>query len=361
MRRTVVIMLTVAMLASLVACESMGRREKGAIIGGATGAVVGGLIGKQAGNTAVGAILGAAVGGAAGAYIGHYMDKQAEEIQRDLEGARVERVGEGIKITFPSGILFDVDKSAPRPEARSSLTDLALILNKYEDTDILIEGHTDSTGPEDYNMDLSIRRAQSVSSFMATQNVIATRFTVVGYGEGGGRAGGLKSARAKKGAAVFRLRLFLHGDISRGDSALFDEVGAVAVRLGPAGHKTAHDVCIYVARQRYQLYENPPCRAVQVVPALSVNGQFGEEGDEDEGHLGSADFGGRRGVKVRYKCSQDDCGNLKGPPRLPVEPSLERKQIPLPVHAVRIIPGESEAARTTCATPRCLFRGRQLP
>jgi outer membrane protein OmpA-like peptidoglycan-associated protein len=183
MRRTVVIMLTVAMLASLVACESMGRREKGAIIGGATGAVVGGLIGKQAGNTAVGAILGAAVGGAAGAYIGHYMDKQAEEIQRDLEGARVERVGEGIKITFPSGILFDVDKSAPRPEARSSLTDLALILNKYEDTDILIEGHTDSTGPEDYNMDLSIRRAQSVSSFMATQNVMATRFTVVGYGE----------------------------------------------------------------------------------------------------------------------------------------------------------------------------------
>jgi outer membrane protein OmpA-like peptidoglycan-associated protein len=183
MRKTVVMILTVAMLSSLLACESMGRREKGAIIGGATGAVVGGLIGKQAGNTAVGAILGAAVGGAAGAYIGHYMDKQAEEIQRDLEGARVERVGEGIKITFPSGILFDVDKSAVRPEGRANLTDLARILNKYEDTDILIEGHTDSTGPEDYNMDLSIRRGQSVSSFMATQDVMPTRFTVVGYGE----------------------------------------------------------------------------------------------------------------------------------------------------------------------------------
>jgi uncharacterized protein YcfJ len=95
MRKAVAIILTVVMLAALVACESMGRREKGAIIGGATGAVVGGLIGKQAGNTAVGAILGAAVGGAAGAYIGHYMDKQAEEIQRDLEGARVERVTGG--------------------------------------------------------------------------------------------------------------------------------------------------------------------------------------------------------------------------------------------------------------------------
>jgi outer membrane protein OmpA-like peptidoglycan-associated protein len=175
MRKTVVMILTVVMLSSLLACESMGRREKGAIIGGATGAVVGGLIGKQAGNTAVGAILGAAVGGAAGAYIGHYMDKQAEEIQRDLEGARVERV--------PSGILFDVDKSAVRPEGRANLTDLARILNKYEDTDILIEGHTDSTGPEDYNMDLSIRRGQSVSSFMATQDVMPTRFTVVGYGE----------------------------------------------------------------------------------------------------------------------------------------------------------------------------------
>jgi len=167
----------------LVGCESMTRRDKGAIIGATSGAVVGGVIGKMAGSTAVGAILGAVVGGAAGAYIGNYMDKQAAEMERDLEGARIERVGEGIKITFDSGIMFDVESSTLRSEAKTNLQKLAVILNKYEDTQIVIEGHTDSTGSDEHNMDLSIRRAQSVGSYLATNNVIPTRFHVVGYGE----------------------------------------------------------------------------------------------------------------------------------------------------------------------------------
>jgi len=111
------------------------------------------------------------------------MDKQAEEIERDLEGARVERIGEGIKITFDSGILFDIDKSDLQPAAQTNLTNLAVILNKYEDTEILVEGHTDSTGGDDHNMTLSLRRAQAVANYMSGQNVLSTRFKMMGYGK----------------------------------------------------------------------------------------------------------------------------------------------------------------------------------
>ncbi len=159
------------------------KTQTGALVGAGAGAVVGGAIGAAAGNTAVGAILGAAVGGAAGAIIGNYMDKQAEELERDLEGAKIVRVGEGIKITFTSGLLFDVDKADLRPEAKQELTELARILNKYEDTNVLIEGHTDSSGPDEYNQRLSERRAASVASHLSMQNVDSRRFSVIGYGE----------------------------------------------------------------------------------------------------------------------------------------------------------------------------------
>jgi len=183
MKKILALLLILSMSGSIAGCASMKKRDTGAIIGAAGGAVVGGVIGKKAGSTAVGVILGAVVGGVAGAYIGNYMDKQAEEIRHDIEGAKIERIGEGIKITFDSGVLFDVDKATLRPNAKTNLIKLSAILNKYEDTDILIEGHTDSTGSEDHNMDLSIRRAQSVSSYLATNRVLPTRFNVVGYGE----------------------------------------------------------------------------------------------------------------------------------------------------------------------------------
>jgi outer membrane protein OmpA-like peptidoglycan-associated protein len=159
------------------------KTQTGAIVGAGAGAVVGGAVGTAAGNTAVGAIIGAAVGGAAGAVIGHYMDEQAAEMERDLEGAEIERVGEGIKITFDSGLLFAVDSYDLTYDAEGNLTDLARILNKYEDTNILVEGHTDSTGSEDYNMGLSERRANSVAHHLATQNVSTGRFSIMAYGE----------------------------------------------------------------------------------------------------------------------------------------------------------------------------------
>ncbi len=167
----------------LVAGFGCTSTQKGATLGGGAGAIIGGIIGKQTGNTAAGAIIGAAVGGAAGAYIGNYMDKQAAELERDLEGAKIERVGEGIKITFDSGILFDVNKSAVQPAAQANLENLATVLAKYEDTDVLVEGHTDSDGSEDHNQQLSESRAASVKVYLVTLGTSSARFSAMGYGE----------------------------------------------------------------------------------------------------------------------------------------------------------------------------------
>jgi len=183
MRRFIVIALLAALVIASVGCASWSRKQKGAAVGAGAGAVLGAAIGKASGNTAVGAILGAAIGGAAGAYIGDYMDKQAAEIERDLEGAEVERVGEGIKITFDSGILFDVNKASLKEKSKADLANLAVILQKYEDTNVLLEGHTDDTGTEEYNLDLSRLRAQSVANNLASGGVNASRFTIMGYGE----------------------------------------------------------------------------------------------------------------------------------------------------------------------------------
>jgi outer membrane protein OmpA-like peptidoglycan-associated protein len=183
MKKILAYTLVPVLLLASFSCASMNKAQTGAVIGAGSGAVLGGVIGKVAGNTIVGAIIGAAIGGAAGAIIGSYMDKQAAELQRDLEGAKIERIGEGIKITFNSGLLFDVDKSELRPTSKQNLSDLALILNKYADTNILIEGHTDSTGTEEYNKNLSKDRSDSVSSYLAVLEVKSGRFTVVGYGE----------------------------------------------------------------------------------------------------------------------------------------------------------------------------------
>ncbi len=174
--------LLLAMLVTLVGC-GMSAQDKGVLLGAGGGAAIGGAIGNQSGNTAIGAIIGAAIGGVAGGLIGDYMDDQAEEIQRDLDGATVERIGEGIKITFDSGILFDVNESSLQGEAQTNLTNLAEILQKYEDTEILIEGHTDATGSGEYNMTLSRNRANSVAVYLSGASVAMSRCTIMGYGE----------------------------------------------------------------------------------------------------------------------------------------------------------------------------------
>ncbi len=183
MKNSSIIFLIIFLVFANFSCSYLSRTQKGAAIGTTTGGVVGGVIGRKAGNTAVGAILGAAVGGAAGVYIGKYMDKQAAEMEEEIEDAKVERVGEGIDITFDSGLLFDVNKAALKPQTKVNLNKLSEILTKYAETNILIEGHTDSTGSEEHNLELSRRRAQSVANYLAGLGVNAIRFTIMGYGE----------------------------------------------------------------------------------------------------------------------------------------------------------------------------------
>lgn len=170
---------------ALGACKSTkkpSKAAKGAVIGTVGGALAGAAIGKATGNTARGAILGAAVGGTAGYFIGRYMDRQAAELKKDLEGAEVERVGEGIKITFNKGIQFAVNSAELTASSRTNLQDLSNVLKKYEDTNILIEGHTDSTGKPEHNQTLSERRAASVSSYLLSLGVPQVRVSNVGYG-----------------------------------------------------------------------------------------------------------------------------------------------------------------------------------
>ncbi len=176
------ILLALVSVQFIIGCNA-SNKAKGAGIGAGSGAVIGGIIGSQSGNTAVGAIIGAGVGGATGAIIGERMDKQAEELRNDLKGAKVERVGEGIKITFDSGLMFDLNSSALTPSTKENLTSLSKTLNKYEDTNILIEGHTDKSGSDDYNMTLSKKRAQSVSAYLQQLSVSTNRINTQGYGE----------------------------------------------------------------------------------------------------------------------------------------------------------------------------------
>ena len=164
-------------------CASMNKTEKGAAGGAAAGAAVGGLIGKAAGSTAKGAILGAVVGGAAGAAIGHRMDRQAEELGAELPNAAVERVGEGIQVTFDSGILFDVDSDVLRQASQDNLSNLAQSIADYEGTRILVVGHTDSTGSDSYNESLSERRANAARTYLLRQGVASDRIEAVGRGE----------------------------------------------------------------------------------------------------------------------------------------------------------------------------------
>ncbi len=164
-------------------CSSMSRTQKGAAAGTATGGAMGAVIGKASDNTAMGAIIGAAVGGAAGAVIGNQMDKQAEEIEKTVPDAKVVRAGEGIIVEFSSAVLFGFDESVLSHDAQNSIDKLVLVLEEYPDTDIEIQGHTDSSGSLTYNQALSERRASSVSGYLISKNVGTSRLTVIGYGE----------------------------------------------------------------------------------------------------------------------------------------------------------------------------------
>ena len=167
----------------LSGCASLSNKEKGAIIGAGAGAAAGGAIGKAQGSTAKGAIIGAVVGGTVGAVIGHQMDQQAKELEQNIPGATVQRVGEGIQVTFESGLLFDYNSDRVKPEAQKNLANLAASLSKYPNSSLLIVGHTDATGSDSYNQGLSERRATSTVSYLIGQGVASSRLRAMGLGE----------------------------------------------------------------------------------------------------------------------------------------------------------------------------------
>ena len=180
---TTLIIISIVMLVEILQSCSATNTTKGGAIGAGSGAVIGGAIGHSSGNTVVGAIIGAAVGGTTGALIGRHMDKQAEELKNDLKGAHVQRVGEGILITFNSGLQFDTNSASLLPDTKTNLNSLSSTLKKYDDTNIVIEGHTDNIGEAAYNQSLSEKRAFSVEDYIETQGVSKGRITTKGYGE----------------------------------------------------------------------------------------------------------------------------------------------------------------------------------
>lgn len=184
MTRSVRFIPALAVLVASSSCASLNtKKEQGAVIGAGSGAVVGAVIGNATGSTVRGAIIGAAVGGAAGAIIGHQMDQQAKEIKQNVPGAVVQRVGEGLAVTFDSGLLFDYDSDVLRTDAKKNLASLAASLDKYPDTNILVVGHTDSVGTDAYNMSLSERRAASAVNYLVSQGVDRARIQPAGRGE----------------------------------------------------------------------------------------------------------------------------------------------------------------------------------
>lgn len=180
--------LALALVMSCSTVKNANKTQKGAVIGATGGAVIGGVLGNNIGsgnNTALGAILGAAVGGAAGGYIGNRMDRQAERIEEEIPGAEVKRVGEGINVTFneDAGVYFDTNKSNVQGTSATTLDKLAGIFKEYPKSNVLVEGHTDSAGSDEYNMNLSKQRAQSVTDYLISKGISSSRFDTKWYGE----------------------------------------------------------------------------------------------------------------------------------------------------------------------------------
>lgn len=155
-------------------------------VGAATGAILGQAIGRDTKGTLIGAAAGALIGGIAGHQIGSYMDAQEAAFRqelRDVEDAAIRREGDLLTLTFRSEMFFDVDSALLKPGANDELYRVATVLNQYPQTTILVAGHTDSTGTESYNQQLSERRADVVKNSLAGNGVNPRRIRTVGYGE----------------------------------------------------------------------------------------------------------------------------------------------------------------------------------
>ncbi len=185
-KRMVVSVMIVTFGVSVTGCaqwQQSSRTTKGALTGAAVGAAAG-ILAKQndPSRRAKAALLGAAIGATAGGLIGNYMDRQARELQ-SIRDAQVRLEQDKVFLTFDSGILFDVNSTTVKPGAMQNLAKVAGVMNRYPQTNITVSGHTDSTGSEQYNQQLSEARARAVANYLQSQGVSPYRINAVGYGE----------------------------------------------------------------------------------------------------------------------------------------------------------------------------------
>lgn len=199
MKRSFVAM-TLCFLLSGAACVMVSNPEEGALAGAAGGAIIGTLVGDSPGDTLLGAIIGAAVGGLAGAYIQSYMDRQAAEMREDIDGAEIDRVGEGIRVWFDVGVLFDAGGFTLLVSGQRALGGLAVVLNDYPDTDIIIMGNADDWRSRDHALALSERRSRAIGDYLVAHNVRPGRFAYRGFSPRG-QAGNYHYGR-RMGVAV---------------------------------------------------------------------------------------------------------------------------------------------------------------
>ncbi len=184
-------LLAVIVAATLVfsGCANMNKTQKGAVIGSTVGTVVGAGVGYAVGGkkgAAIGAGAGLIVGGLSGAAIGRYMDNQEQEMRQALasaEAASIHREQNILAVTFKADVMFDLNSSVLKTGAYDEIDRVATVLNKYPQTRIRIEGHTDSTGSETHNMELSQKRAEAVKNSLMSRNVDPARLETVGFGE----------------------------------------------------------------------------------------------------------------------------------------------------------------------------------
>jgi outer membrane protein OmpA-like peptidoglycan-associated protein len=176
----------IAFSAAAIGCaqwQQSSRTTKGAITGAAVGAAAG-VLAKQndPSRRAKAAAIGAVVGATAGGLVGRYMDNQARELQ-EIRDAQVRLEQDKVFLTFESGILFDVNSTSLKPGAMQNLAKVSDVMNRYPQTNILVSGHTDSTGTHQYNQQLSEDRAHSVANYLQSQGVGGYRVSTLGYGE----------------------------------------------------------------------------------------------------------------------------------------------------------------------------------
>jgi len=186
-----IFLIAITLTASLTNCSAIqnaNNKQKGAVIGATGGAILGAIIGNnvgKGGNGELGAVIGGVVGGTAGVLIGNKMDKQAQKIEEEIPGAQVERVDDGIVVTFDetSGVYFDTNKYNINAASQATLNKLIGVFKEYPDTNILVVGHTDSQGAEEYNMTLSKNRAYAVTNYLSQNGISQGRLTTNWFGE----------------------------------------------------------------------------------------------------------------------------------------------------------------------------------